>query len=78
MARPRCPGVIVTDVNGVPACLDMVGGAPVPWEEIPEFDIAADLDPVLGAEYFAAGFVIIGTCWVIGFSVRAILKVIRS
>lgn len=52
-------------------------GAPLAWEEIPEFDIA-DLDPVLGAEYFAAGFVIIGTCWVIGFSVRAILRVIRS
>lgn len=76
MARPRCPGVIVTDVNGVPACEDTMG-APLAWEEIPEFDIA-DLDPVLGAEYFAAGFVIIGTCWVIGFSVRAILRVIRS
>lgn len=76
MARPRCPGEIVTDVNGVAACQDMLG-APLAWETIPEFDIATDLDPVLGAEYFAAGFVIIGTCWVIGFGVRSILKVVR-
>lgn len=76
MARPRCPGVIVTDVNGVPACQDMTA-APLAWEEIPEFDLDTDLDPVLGAEYFAAGYVIIGTCWAIGFGVRAILRVIQ-
>lgn len=74
MARPVCPGIIVTDLYGVAACQDDMG-APLSWESIPEFDIE-DIDPVTAGEFFAAGFVIIGTCWVIGFGVRSILRVI--
>lgn len=75
MAVASCGGVIVTDVNGVAYCEDMTG-APLAWEAVPEFDIT-ELDPAIASAAFAAGFVIVGTAWAIGFGFRAILSMIR-
>jgi hypothetical protein len=40
------------------------------------FDITS-LDTVQAGEAFAAGFVIIGTCWAIGKAIGLILSVVR-
>lgn len=38
----------------------------------------ADIDPAVAMEYFGAGVFIVGTCWVIGYTCRALLDIIRS
>lgn len=69
-----CDGQVVTDTNGVPACLDM-GGSPLAWQTAPVFEIA-ELDPSMMSAAFAAGFVIVATCWAIGKGARTVLSMI--
>ncbi len=76
MATARCDGVIVTDVNGVPACEDQ-GGAPLAWVEVEPFD-PTDIDATTAGEHFALGFVLYATAWVIGKAVGIILGIIRG
>lgn len=75
MAVAECPGVIVTDAQGVPACEDM-SGAPLAWIERPAFEIG-DVDPAVAGQAFAAGFVLVASVWAIGWTVRALLGMIR-
>jgi len=70
-----CPGFLFTDVDGYPYCEDGTG-APLAWTEIPEFT-TADIDLDEAAGFFAAGFVMIGTAWAIGFGIRQLLDIIR-
>lgn len=73
--RVSCPGVSVgTGSNGEPLCLDGLG-APVAWEVQPEFDVA-DLEVADLSGAFAAGFVIVGTAWAIGYGFRSVLRMI--
>lgn len=37
-----------------------------------------DVDPALASSAFAAGFVLVGTAWAIGISVRVILRAIKG
>ncbi len=70
-----CPGVIVTDASGVPACQDQLG-APLAWEQVVPFDVSQlDGDQLAGA--FAAGFVIVGTAWAIGKGFQVLLSMLR-
>jgi hypothetical protein len=71
----ECPGNVVTDMAGAPLCLDG-SSAPLTWVSVPVFDITS-LDTVQAGEAFAAGFVIIGTCWAIGKAIGLILSVVR-
>lgn len=75
MATARCDGVIVTDVNGVPACEDQVG-APLAWVAVEPFSID-QLDSVVLGEHFAVGFIIYGTAWAIGKGVAMVLNAVR-
>lgn len=69
MATPSCPGAISTDVGGAAICTEE-------WIAVEPFDIA-NLDPEIASTVFAAGFVLVGTAWVIGFACRALLSMIR-
>lgn len=73
--RVTCPGVsVATGVNGEPLCQG-VGGSPVAWEAVPEFDIAQlDIEQLGGA--FAAGFAIVGTAWACGRGFKAVLSML--
>ena len=74
----ECPANVVTDTvvdPGAALCLDS-SSAPVAWVAVPAFDVS-QLDTVSAASAFAAGFVIVGTCWCIGKAVGMILSVIR-
>lgn len=71
----ECPANVSTLADGSPACLDS-SGAVVAWQAVPPFDVS-QLDTVQAGEAFAAGFVIVGTCWAIGKAVGLILSVIR-
>lgn len=70
-----CPGVVVTDANGVAICEDMEQ-APLAWVEVPKFDLE-DVDSEIAGEAFVAGFIIVGTAWAIGFGVRALLSMVK-
>lgn len=73
--RVNCPGVTVaTGSAGEALCLDSLG-APVAWEVQPEFDVSQlETEQLAGA--FAAGFVIVGTAWAIGYGFRQVLRMI--
>jgi len=73
--RVSCPGVtVLTGLGGEALCVDGLG-APVAWEIQPEFDVSMlDADDLAGA--YAAGFVIVGTAWAIGWGFRAVLRMI--
>lgn len=71
----ECPANVSTLPDGSAACLDG-SGAVVAWQVVPQFDVS-QLDTMQAGEAFAAGFVIVGTCWAIGRAVRAVLEVIR-
>lgn len=75
MARAYCAGTIVTDVSGVPVCQDTMG-APLEWQSIEDFD-PSQIDPLVAGPYFAAGFILVATCWAIGKGVGMLLTVIR-
>jgi hypothetical protein len=71
-----CPGIVSTDpVTGVPACHDSGGGV-VAFVATPPFSFDQIDDGVAGS-IFAAGFVMVGTAWAVGFGVAAVLKAIR-
>lgn len=55
-------------------CLDASGNV-VAWQAVPPFDIS-QLDTTQAGEAFAAGFVIVGTCWAIGKAVGLIMRVV--
>lgn len=75
--RVSCPGAqVVTGAAGEAACVDALG-APVAWEVQPEFELS-QLDAELLGGAFAAGFIVIGTGWVIGYGFRALLSAITS
>jgi hypothetical protein len=68
MATPSCPGTVSTGGSGEAICTeDWVGVEPFSLDDI-DFDTAASA--------FAAGFVIVGTAWAIGWSARAVLRAI--
>lgn len=69
-----CPATVTTDATGAPLCLDGTSAA-VAWQVTPEFD-PSQIDPLLGSQYFAAGFVIVGICWALGKAVRTVLATI--
>lgn len=71
----ECPANVSTLSDGSPACLD-AASAPVAWQVVPSFDIS-QLDTTQAGEAFAAGFVIVGTCWAIGKAVGLVLSVIK-
>lgn len=73
--RVSCPGTqVLTGTNGEPLCLDSVS-APVAWEIQPEFDVSQlEAEDLAGA--YAAGFVIVGTAWAIGYGFRQVLRMI--
>lgn len=75
MSQISCPGVVVTDTSGVALCQDM-GGAPLAWTTTPAFEISA-LDPVLMSGAFTAGFVLVGTGWALGYSVKLVLSMLK-
>lgn len=75
MAIPSCPGVIV-DNAGVLACEDGSSN-PVAWESVPTFTID-DIDFDTAGSAFAAGFVIVGMAWAIGWVCRALLRTISG
>lgn len=65
---------MATGAAGEALCLDSMG-APVAWEIQPEFDVSMlEADDLGGA--FAAGFVIVGTAWAIGYGFRQVLRMI--
>lgn len=72
--QANCPGVVITDTAGVPRCEDGAGVALV-WEPATPFD-PTSIDPVVASKAFAAGFVIVGTCWAIGRGFRVLLNMI--
>lgn len=73
--RADCPANLVTLASGELACQDGMGGA-VAWVEIPEFDVSQlEVEQLAGA--FAAGFVVMGTAFVIGQGFRHLLDMIR-
>lgn len=74
MARAECPGVIVTDTAGAPLCQDMAS-APLAWDSIPSFDIS-QIDSAVAAGLFAAGFVLVASCFAIGKAYRIVLSMI--
>jgi len=76
MPTARCDGVIVTDVDGVPACEDLVG-APLAWVAVEPFSIE-DLDSEVLGGHFAVGFVIYATAWSIGKAAGLVLEVIKK
>lgn len=71
----ECPANVVTGVDGSALCVDS-SSAPVAWVSVPAFDIS-QLDTGEAGEAFAAGFVIVGTCWAIGKAVGLFLSVVR-
>lgn len=73
--RADCPANVVTLTDGVLGCQDGSGGA-VAWVVVPEFAIS-DLDAGQLAGAFAAGFVVMGTAFVIGQGFRHVLDMIR-
>lgn len=75
MSQVSCPGTVVTNVDGVAMCQDM-GGAPLAWTVSPAFSIEA-LDPLMLSGAFAAGFVLVGTGWAIGYGVRIVLGMLK-
>jgi hypothetical protein len=76
MSQITCPGVVVTDANGVALCEDM-GGAPLAWTVSPAFSIEA-LDPLMLSAGFAAGFALVATGWAIGYGVKTVLRTISG
>jgi len=70
-----CPGVIVTDGAGVPACEDQLG-APLAWIQQQPFDPNL-VDPAIASMAFASGFMIVGISWALGRGARAVLDAIR-
>lgn len=75
MTQITCPGVVVTDVSGVPVCQDM-NGQPAAWTTTPAFSIEA-LDPLIVSGAFAAGFTLVATGWAIGYGVKIVLRMLR-
>jgi len=81
--RIDCPGVLETYAGdpvtaagaGAALCTDGAGNA-VAWTEVAEFAVE-DLDAERLSAAFAAGFVIVGTCWVIGKGVRTVLALLE-
>lgn len=71
----ECPGNVQTLASGAPSCVDG-SGAVLAWQAVPAFDVS-QLDTSQAASAFAAGFVIVGTCWAIGKAVGLVLSVIR-
>lgn len=72
----ECTGVVLTDpVSGAVLCQNGSGAA-VAWVVTPSFDFTA-FDTSGAGEAFAAGFVLVGSCWAIGKAVGLILSVIR-
>lgn len=71
----ECPANVATLSTGAPACLDGSGSV-VAWVAVPPFDVS-QLDTVQAGEAFAAGFVLVGTCALIGKAVGSILAVIK-
>lgn len=73
--RVNCPGfTVATGSAGEVRCLDSLG-APVAWEVQPEFDVSQlESEQLAGA--YAAGFVLVGTAWAIGFGFRQVLRMI--
>lgn len=69
MAIASCPGTIGTGVSGEATCTES-------WVAVEPFDIG-DIDPEIAGSAFAAGFVIVGMAFVIGWSFRALLSMIR-
>jgi len=70
-----CPGNVATDsISGALECHDG-SGAVVAWVVTPSFD-PSQLDTTQLAGAFSAGFVVVGTAWAIGWSVRALLRMI--
>ncbi|HMN45892.1 MAG TPA: hypothetical protein PKE27_15040 [Povalibacter sp.] len=75
MSQATCPGEIVTDTSGAALCQDM-GGAPLAWTVSPAFSIDA-LDPLMLSGAFAAGFILVGTGWAIGYGAKTVLKMLK-
>jgi hypothetical protein len=75
MSQVSCPGVVVTDVNGVAMCQDM-GGAPLAWTATPAFSVEA-LDPVMASGAFGAGFFVMAMGWVVTRGVRVVLDMLK-
>lgn len=71
-----CPGVVVTDVAGVPSCQDMEG-APLAWQTVRAFDVA-ELDPSMLASAWGAGVAVVLMGWAIGFGFRQVLSMLKS
>ena len=72
--RIECPGEVVTDANGAALCQDM-NGQPLAWTSIPDFDVS-QIDHVVAAGAFAAGFVVVASVWAIGRGARIVLSMI--
>lgn len=75
MAYAECDGVIVTDGAGVASCQDGLG-APLTWVAVEPFTID-QIEPETAGGFFAAGFVMYGTVWLLGRAVKVILDVVR-
>lgn len=75
LASIECPANVSTLADGSPACLDGTG-AVVAWQAVPPFDVS-QLDTVQAGEAFAAGFVMVASCALLGIAVGAILNVVR-
>ena len=68
----RCDGDVLVATDGAPLCSGAWTLVPVPEP----FTVEA-LDPSQMAEAFSAGFVIVGTCWAVGWAARALLSMIK-
>jgi hypothetical protein len=75
MATIQCPGEVATSATGEALCLDGTG-TPLAWVVVPDFSID-QLDPLMLSEAFAAGFIIIGTCWAIGKGAALVIQAIK-
>lgn len=76
MPQISCPGVVQTDVDGYPLCRDLLD-APLAWTEENPFSLD-DLETADLGGAFAAGFVIVGTAYVIGLGARTLIRAIKA
>lgn len=68
----RCDGDVTVAGDGAPLCSGVWTLVPVP-----EPFSLEQLDPVMLAAAFSAGFVILGTCWFAGKCFRVLLSMIK-
>jgi hypothetical protein len=67
-----CTGEVSISGDGAPLCSGVWSLMPLPEPFSLEL-----LDPAILAQAFAAGFVIVGTCWFAGLCFKSLLSMIK-